>query len=66
MSEDTTQKKSGYLGNKNATKDETLDDQTTFRHLKAERAAWMRAKGKDGKLATWVRETLNKEAGYQG
>lgn len=51
-------------GNQNAAKDETLDDQTTFRHTKEERAAWMEAKGKDGKLTVWMRNALNAAAGF--
>lgn len=56
------------LGNQNAVKDDGLDDQTTFRHLKSERAAWMAARQKDAtgqpeKLTAWMRRALNQAAG---
>jgi len=58
------------LGNQNASKDDGLDDQTTFRHLRSERAAWMAARQKkpDGsfeKLTVWMRRVLNKASGLK-
>lgn len=48
-------------GNQNAAKDDATDDQTTFRHLKVERAAWKKAA--NGKLTPWMRAVLNTAAG---
>jgi len=65
MSAKKTPQPGAPQGNQNAAKEEGLDDQTTFRHFKAERAAWMKAKGKDGKLTLWMREVLNKAARFK-
>ena len=58
-------KRGAPAGNQNAAKDDGLDDTLTFRCLSTERAAWMRAKGKDAKLTNWVRSTLNTAANYE-
>lgn len=55
------------FGNQNNAKDDSLDDQTTFRHLRSERDAWMAARIKDEhgqpeKLVTWMRRSLNAAA----
>lgn len=55
------------FGNQNNAKDDALDDQTTFRHLKTEREAWMAARLKDEqgqpeKLTVWMRRALNAAA----
>lgn len=58
------------FGNQNNAKDESFDDQTTFRHWRKERDAWMAARQKkpDGsfeKLPVWMRRVLNQAAGLK-
>lgn len=52
------------FGSQNAAKDDGLDATFTIRVKGSERDAYMKAKGKHGKLSTWIRQTLNKEAGH--
>lgn len=48
-------------GNRNAAKENPRDSLLAVRCLSSEKAAWVRA-AKPGKLADWLRSTLNKAA----